>query len=49
MYSSHRREKNERNGGETEMEPNWRDGKGSILYMDSIRSLLMVTEHKERK
>ena len=49
MYSSHRREKNERNGGETEMEPNWRDAKGSILGMDSIRSLLMVTEHKERK
>ena len=42
MYSSHRRENNERNGGETEMEPNWRDGKGSILGMDSIRSLLSV-------
>ena len=31
------------------MEPNWRDGKESILYMVSTRSLLMVTEHKERK
>ena len=49
MYSSHRREKNEENGGETEMKPNWRDGKGSILYMVSTRSLLMVMEHKERK
>ena len=28
MYSSHRREKNEENGGETELEPNWCDEKG---------------------
>ena len=50
MYSSHKREKNEREWTrETEMEPNWRDGKGIDFGYGFDKVIIECLKEEEQK